>query len=236
MAGSAGASPSQVITNSAFISLDVLPGTYYIQLNPESEDTVNAYVLTSVLIRSAFHNAVDKILGRDSELIVTLDWVPGRTATFHIDSNRKTEKDAGRVGSAGPSPSLLNLSPPPEIRVPMNNQGNDTYVGKYKVPPDVQIVKGLVIIELGGIAQIDNVPDTVQIRLKEPVTIDTLPPQITQVRHDAVKPNGEVQPIGLGKTILMRLVGEPGGLGKFRIESPQPLPPPALQRGVAPGL
>ncbi len=221
------ATTTEPITNSAFISLDVLPGSYYIQLNPESEDTTNAYVLTPVLIRNASHNAVDKILGRDSELIVTLDWVPGRTATFHIKSNSETQKgEASR--------------PTPEIRVPMIAQGNGTYVGKYKVPPDVQIVKGEVIIELGGIAQVDNVPDTVQIRLKGLVTIDTLPPQITQVRHDAVKPNGEVRPLGLGKTIHIRLVSEPGGFGKFKIErsldSPPSIPPRAGGSGQGEGF
>ncbi|MCZ6680989.1 MAG: T9SS type A sorting domain-containing protein, partial [Candidatus Poribacteria bacterium] len=173
---------------SAHLSADVRPGTYFIELDPDAVDTTAEYTLTPLLIDSASHNGVDDVLGRGSELMVTLNWISGRSAAFRIES--------------------------PDIRVAMIDEGDGAYIGKYAVPLGLQIDNGEIIIELG-------LQDSVwrnEIRLRDAVTIDTLSPQIAQVRHDAVQPNGEIQPVGVGQTVHINLTSETGGSGTFKIE------------------
>ena len=176
------------------ISANVVPGAYFIELEPQAGQAASmpaGYILTPLQINNASHNAVDEILGLDSELVVTLDWIAGRSAAFRIE--------------------------PTEIRVAMVDEGNGTYVGRYPVPPDRQIDDGEIVIDLSD-GQVLLSPN--QIRLKAPVIIDTLPPEITQVQHDAIQSNGEIKPIGMGQTVRIHLTGEAVGRGQFRIGVP----------------
>ncbi|MCH8293368.1 T9SS type A sorting domain-containing protein, partial [Candidatus Poribacteria bacterium] len=194
---------------SGALSLDVVPGEYFIEVNAPLETDASPYTLIPFLIASASHNAVDEILGTGSELTVTLNWNPGREAMFEITSS------APLTPSSSPFERGRII---PNIRVPMVETRPGIYVGAYLVPPNLEFEDGKVVLTLGSGNQVDNLQHTNRLSLKEPVAIDTLPPRITRVSHSGVRPNGELQPIGVGQSAHIRLIGEVGANGTFRID------------------
>ena len=56
-----------------------------------------------------------------------------------------------------------------------------------------------------------------QLTISEPINIDTVPPTIISVEHDAVTVSGLSQPIGLRQTVEIRLIGSGGNQAKFQI-------------------
>jgi len=185
---------------------NVVSGNYYIEIISEQESEISIqqleYSLTSALVNHAEYaarsseppNPIIDVMGVGDELAVSLEYDESVVADFTLGEMKDNFIRA-----------LPNFQP-----VPMKEQENGIYVGKYLVEPEINISDGFVLIEFKTSEQ-DHF--THRVVLQPPITIDTQPPKINEVRH-----NGNSQhPFSVEQELTVKVVSEPDCEGKFEV-------------------
>jgi len=150
--------------------------------------TDSKYRLTALLVESAYHSAgEDDILGIGADLTVALEWkrkpdlsrasnFPEFVAAFDI------------VDELNQQSSIANLQMFDE------KQGDGIYARTYKIQPGDNATNGTIFI---NITQTDGT-NLGRVKLKRNITIDTLPPGITTIRHNAIDAGRKPRPLSAG--------------------------------------
>ena len=186
-----------------WLNLDILAGEYLVEVDVTK--LAGDYWLTAMFVTSLQHDApADDALVVGDVLSVEMIWDAGNTAAFDvstIDGNLNDEPipmyDDGLHGDGGPNDGL--------------------YVGTYSIQgigdeeDDNHIVDATVMAHLQ-----DQNGNTADIPAGDEFVIDTtppdtVPPEIVEVRHNAV------DALRTGQKLVVTIEGEAGGIATFDI-------------------
>ena len=183
--------------NQVWMKVEMLP----------SNHGVDRYNLLPMFIQSVSHNAENRILGGPSgektDLVVRLQLVP---------------QSAEQLTTANFKITAPSISSP--IAHTLVNQGEGLFIGRMEIPQYLHLPQGQLVIEMMSQQPINDqqfLNFRGQLTINEPINIDTVPPTIISVEHDAVTVGGLSQPIGLRQTVEIRLIGSGGNHAKFQI-------------------
>ena len=183
-----------------YFDAEITPGEYLVKIDPRdvapevfATSAMPKYRLTALLIKSAYHSAGEgEILGVGADLTVTLEWQPEAVfpelaVTFDI-----IDKLDNRLSSA-------NLQP----------QSDGIYSLTHRIQPDTtNITDGTIFINLDqadGVSSGGALRPLGRVRLKKSITIDTRPPEIVSVRHNAVDVVRKPHPLTAGMALNVRV-------------------------------
>lgn len=179
------------------ININVSAGEYFV--NTDFSDFTGEYWLNAVLFTSIEHNVLpDSILSIGNNISVKLVWEKGNSASFDILYDNSTKK--------------LTSSPVPMFDDGQHNDGNANdgiYVGSYTIKEKDNASDAIIVVHIKD--KYDNTSD-IPITGK-PILIDTDPPIITQVSHDAKIP------LSIGSELNVTIKGEAGNKATFDIIS-----------------
>ncbi|MGB9596514.1 MAG: choice-of-anchor X domain-containing protein, partial [Candidatus Poribacteria bacterium] len=179
------------------ININVSTGEYFV--NVDFFDFTGEYWLNAVLFASVEHNILpDSILSIGSNISVKLIWEKGNSASFDILYDNSTKK--------------LTAEPIPMFDDGQHNDGNandGVYVGNYIIKEKDNTNDAIIIVYAKD--KYDNISE-IPITGK-PILIDTAPPVIIQVTHDAK------MPLSVGSELNVTIKGEAGNKATFDIAS-----------------
>jgi hypothetical protein len=177
------------------LNTDISTGEYLV--NTDFADFTGDYWLTATLITSVSHDVpADKILSIGDKISVRLVWEKGNSANFDIFYNGLSK--------------LLNTEPILMYDDGLHNDGNaddGIYSGTYIVKDKDNAKDAIIVIHIKD--KFDNSSD-VPITDK-PIVIDTIPPVINQVSHDAKSP------LSIGMELAVTIKGEAGNTVTFDV-------------------
>ena len=190
-----------------------------VEMLPSNHGT-DRYNLQPLFIQSVSHNAENRILGgppgEKTDLVVQLQLAP-QSAEQLTSANFKIT-----------APSISS-----QIVHTLVDQGKGQFIGKMEIPQYLNLTQGQLVIEMMSQQPINDqqfLNFRGQLTISEPINIDTVPPTIISVEHDAVTVSGLSQPIGLRQTVEIRLIGSGGNQAKFQIR--QKGNGPTLAQGI----
>ena len=166
------------------------------------------YRLFPLFISSVSHNAKDRILSRQ------LDENPDLVVRLQL-----ADTSANQLTSANFKLTDSSILSP--ITHALIDQGKGLFIGRMPIPRYFDLPQGQVVIEIAGKHSKSNQQSLNfqgQLTITEPVRIDTVPPTIFSIQHDAVTAGGLSQPLGLHQSVEIRLVGSVDSQAKFQIQ------------------
>jgi len=177
------------------LNVDISAGEYLV--NTDFADFTGDYWLTAMLITSVQHDVpTDKILSIGDKISVRLVWDKGNSADFDILYDGLSKQ--------------LNTDPIPMYDDGFHNDGSagdGIYAGTYIVKDKDNANDAVVVVHIH-----DKYSDTSDIPMADkPIVIDTIPPVITQVSHDAKSP------LSIGMVLTVTINGEVGNKATFNV-------------------
>ena len=211
-----------------YLDLEMRPGEYLVEMQPNDEDSQTSYSLTALLIKMAEHDAAPNVvLGSGATLTVKIRKA-GKPESQKAGQKQNpiTQVTFGIVDADGetvllPEAELMMFDDGTHVEHPDEDGGDGQkddgiYARTYTVQPGVNVVDGIVFINFYG----DDQSPMGKIHLKHPVTIDTLPPTIIELRHDAVEPGLRPRPLGVNDKLKIFLKATDNPKDRF---TPAPL-------------
>ncbi|MEK7397134.1 MAG: choice-of-anchor X domain-containing protein, partial [Candidatus Poribacteria bacterium] len=188
------------------LNINVSAGQYFV--NTDFADFTGEYWLNAVLFTSVEHNVPPvTTLFIGNNLSVKLVWDKGNSASFDILYENSTKK--------------LTIESIKMFDDGLHNDGNTNdgvYVGNYIIKEKDNAKDAIIVVHIKD--KYDNLSD-ITITGK-PILIDTTPPIISQVSHNAK------EPLSIGDELIVTIKGEAGNKATFDVQNP-PLSP--FQKG-----
>jgi hypothetical protein len=180
---------------------------YTIQISPKNERPGSTYQLATFFARSVKHENLDspgvlRPLRLGEKLRVTVEAASDLTAEFEIiDARTKAVLvPSSRFIRQPPSPNALGEGP--GVRAEYTVAAGDNFEGAS------------VIARLTNASGV-----TGSLSIAPPITVDTVPPVIQSVSHNATNPDLSARPLRLDDELTVTIIGEAGGKAFFTLET-----------------